>query len=204
MAQARLNGTIIDDGGAGCEARFQYGMTIAMGLFTPWQGSSLLVTGDTFSSVLTGLRGNTIYFFQAEVRNAVGVGTSGAMLSFMTIKAIGPIVEIQVPTGVTASAATLHGAVTNEGDRPGQVRFQYGASASYGMVTAWQDGFGTGNSFNATIQGLSPGSAYHCRAEFQNGRGPSVVSGDLTFSTLSETGGMVLVGDDILAILGGA
>ncbi|MDP2729132.1 MAG: hypothetical protein Q8O55_01460 [Dehalococcoidales bacterium] len=205
MAQARLNATITDDGGLSCEGRFQYGLTPAMGLFTPWQGGTL-VTGDSFSHVLTGLLGGTIYFFQAEVRNAVGTGTSGAILSFMTSLSLGsilnPIVDILAPTLVTEHQATLNGMVTFQGDRLGQVRFQWGASASYGMTTAWQSGFGTGNSFSAAISGLSPGQAYHCRAEFQNSHGPPVVSGDLTFSTLSEVGGMVLVGDDILTILG--
>jgi len=176
-----------------------------MGSFTPWQGGAL-VTGDSFSQLLTGLTGGTNYYFRAEARNAIGVGTPGAMLSFMTSLAWGsilnPIVDILAPSGLTEYAATLNGLVTSQGDRPGQVRFQYGASPSYGMVTAWQSGFGTGASFSADIRGLSPGGAYHCRAEFQNSNGPSVFSGDLTFSTLSEVGGMVLADDSLLILLG--
>jgi len=236
MGWATLNGTILDDGGVGCEARFQYGTTLAMGSFTPWYGDSLLVTGDTFAQPILGLSGGTIYFFRAEVRNSIGVGTPGALATFQTSlfgggifipppggwppviippppggggggggggSILTPVVDILTPTLVTASIATLNGVLTFQGDLQGDVRFQWGASASYGMTTPWQSGFGTGTSFSALITGLGQGGAYHCRAEFKNSHGPPVVSGDLTFSTLSETGGMVLVGDDILVIIGG-
>ena len=206
MAQATLNGTILDDGGGPCEGRFQYGSTVALGSFTPWQGGSL-VTGDTFSALVTGLLGGTTYFFRAEARNAVGVGT-GAILSFMTSLAAGsilnPTVDILPATNITECAATINGVVTFQGDLAGQARFNYGASPSYGMVTAWQGGLGTGSLFSADIQGLSPGCAYHCRAEFQNSHGPPVFSGDLTFSTLSQVGGMVLADDSLLVLLGGS
>jgi len=207
MAQARLNGTIGDDGGLPCEGRFQYGSTVALGSFTPWQGGAL-VTGDTFSALVTGLLGGTIYFFRAEARNAVGVGTPGAILSFMTSLAGGsilnPTVDILPATNITECAATLNGVVTFQGDLAGQARFHYGASPSYGMVTAWQGGLGTGSLFSVDIQGLSPGCAYHCRAEFQNSHGPPVFSGDLAFSTLSQVGGMVLADDSLLVLLGGS
>lgn len=206
MAQATLNGQIIDDGGLPCEGRFQYGTTTAMGTFTPWQGGAL-VTGSTFSALLTGLLGGTTYYFRAEVRNGVGVGTPGAILPFMTSllwgSILNPTVDILACSNITECTATLNGMVTFQGDTPGQARFHYGAGPSYGMVTAWQGGLGTGALFSADIQRLSPGCAYHCRAEFQNSHGPPVFSGDITFSTLSDVGGMVLAGDDILNILGG-
>jgi len=202
MAQATLNGTILDDGGLPCEGRFQYGSTVALGSFTPWQGGALR-TGDTFSALVTGLMGGTLYFFRAEARNAMGVGTYGAVLSFLTLLALTPTVDILPTTYETECAATLNGVVTFQGDLAGQARFHYGASPSYGMVTAWQGGLGTGSLFSAGIQGLSPGCAYHCRAEFQNSHGPPVFSGDLTFSTLSQVGGMVLADDSLLVLLGG-
>jgi len=206
MAQATLNGTILDDGGLPCEGRFQYGSTVALGSFTPWQGGAL-VTGDTFSALVTGLMGGTVYFFRAEARNAAGAGTPGAILPFMTSFAWGsilnPIVDMLSATGITECAATVNGVVTFQGDRAGQARFHYGASPSYGMVTDWQGGLGTGSLFSADIQGLSPGCAYHCRAEFKNSHGPPVFSGDMAFSTLSQVGGLVLADDSLLVLLGG-
>jgi len=206
MAQATLNGTILDDGGLPCEGRFQYGSTVVMGLFTPWQGGAF-VTGDTFSALVTGIMGGTLYYFRAEVRNAAGVGTAGAILLFMTSlhggSILNPIVDIFTATSIIEDAAVLNGIVTFQGDRVGEARFHYGASPSYGMVTAWQGGLGTGSLFSAGIQGLSPGCVYHCRAEFRNSHGPPVFSGDLTFSTLSQVGGMVLADDSLLVLLGG-
>jgi len=198
MAQARLKGRIIDDGGLPCEARFQYGTTIAMGTYTPWLAGAF-VTGDTFSQLVTGLPGNTIYYFQAEARNAMGPGLAGSMLSFITTRGLIAAVDILPPTEITAHSAKLHGVVSYQGDRPGSVRFNYGLSTTYGMFTPWQYGFATGDEFRADIIGLSEESAYHCRAEFQGS--PPIYSKDLSFSTLAELGGITLVDDELLHLL---
>ncbi|MBU1066953.1 hypothetical protein KKE60_04165 [Patescibacteria group bacterium] len=198
MAQATLNGTILDDGGLPCEARFQYGTTPGMGTFTAWFGG--FRTGDTFSRTVTGLLGNTNYYFRVEVRNAVGTGTGG-ILTFITTTgtSIRASVAILPPTEVTEHQATLQGLVEQQGTRAGNVRFHYGTTRGYGNLTGYQGGFGTGDSFSATILGLRPGTAYHCQAEFQSGT--PVFSGDLTFSTLAELGGVTLVDDELLRLL---
>jgi len=198
MAQATLNGTILDDGGLPCEARFQYGTTPGMGTFTAWLGGALR-TGDTFSRTVTGLLGNTNYYFRAEVRNGLGTGTAGGILSFITTGSIVASVAILPPTEVTEHQATLQGLVEQQGDRAGSVRFHYGTTRGYGNLTGYQGGFGTGDSFSATILGLRPETAYHCQAEFQSGT--PVFSGDLTFSTLAELGGVTLVDDELLRLL---
>lgn len=195
MAQAKLNGIILDDGGSPtCEFRFQYGQTIALGAVTPWRGG-LFQTGDTFSEVITGLAGQTRYYFRAECRNIMGVGV-GSILSFMTLTPAMPSVGILTPIEITETSALLRGVVIFDGDKSGMVRFHYGASKDYGMVTGYQMGFVTGDEFQATVRGLSPGGAYHCRAEFRNN--PAAFSGDMSFSTLSEVGGLVLADAELL------
>ena len=198
MAQARLNGTIVDDGGLPCDIRFQYGVTPALGTFTPWFAGSFR-TGDTFYQLVTGLAGNTIYYFQAEARNALGTGTAGSILSFIATRSEVAAVDILTPTLITAHSARLHAVVSYHGDRPGNVRFHYGASIAYGMRTPYQYGFATGDEFDADIGGLSEGSAYHCRAELQSS--PPVFSRDLSFSTLAEIGGITLIDDEMLHLL---
>jgi len=197
MGSAVLNGVIIDDGNLPCEGRFQYGKTPALGTDTPWRGGSLR-NGDTFSQLITGLAGNTIYYFRAQARNSLGT-SSGSILNFITAKGAIASVEILSPTDITEYSATLNGMVLNSEDDVGSVRFQYGLTTAYGMMTPWQRGFATGDTFHADIRGLSPASAYHCRAEF--GGSPSIFSKDLSFSTLAEIGGLTLVDEEILRLL---
>lgn len=201
MAQAILNGTIVDDGGLPCEGRFQYGQTLALGTFTPWQGGALR-TGDSFQQLITGLFGNTIYYFRAEARNAAGAGTPGSILSFITTSAIGgpmPSVAAMAAVNITEHSARIRGMVLDDGGRAGRVRFQYGLTSSYGVLTPWQDGFITSDEFYADIINLSPETVYHFQAQFQNN--PLVSSGDAVFSTLALLGGLAFVDENILSIL---
>lgn len=198
MGSAVLNGVIISAGGLPCEGRFQYGKTLALGTNTPWIGGAL-GDGDTFSQRITGLAGNTIYYFRAQARNSLGT-SSGSILNFITAKgATEASVDILSPTNITECAATLNGMVLNSVEDVGSVRFHYGATALYGMRTGWQHGFTSGDLFNADIEGLSPGGAYHCRAELSGS--PSVFSKDLSFSTLAELGGITLVDEELLRLL---
>lgn len=203
MAEAILNGTILDDGGLPCEGRFNYGLTPALGTTTPWQGGALH-TGDTFQQLVTGLFGNTIYYFRAEARNAAEVGTPGSILSLITISGVGgPMASVaaMAAINITDRSARIRGMVLDDGGRAGRVRFQYGLTSAYGVVTSWQDGFITGDDFYADISSLSPETAYHFQAQFQNN--PLVSSGDAVFSTLGTPGGLAFVDDNILFLLEG-
>jgi hypothetical protein len=186
-----------------------------------------LVTDDQFTALELYFQTGIPIYYQAQLRQIAVPGTvvTGAIVTF-TIPIGGsggggygaspyalpawahagplePSVSIQAATLITSNRATLNGIVSSQGDLAGNVRFHWGTSTNYGMTTPWRGGIGTGTSFTAEITGLSQGSAYHAKAEFKNSHSPAVFSGDLTFSTLSETGGMVLGGGDILTLLGG-
>jgi hypothetical protein len=196
MAEATLNGIITDDGGLPCEYRFVYSPAAGLGGSTPWSGG-WLVTGDTFSAKITGLLGNTIYYFRAEARNSEGSAV-GSILSFITTKSPISLMSVQVlpAINITENAARIRGMVVNSLGQNGQVRFHYGTTAKYGVVTAWQQGFTTGDEFHADIKGLAPETGYHYKAEFK--ASPPIFSGDATFWTLAEQGGMVLLDETML------
>jgi len=81
MAQATLNGTLIDDGGQACDCGFEWGETTAYGNTTPTESKT---TGQTFSQVITGLSVSTLYYFRAIATN--GAGTSyGEAQYFVTL-----------------------------------------------------------------------------------------------------------------------
>ena len=190
---ALLNGTVLNDGGLACEYRFQYGRTPALGSNTSWSGGSQ-VTGDDFQQKITGLAANTIYYFRAQVRNSLATG-SGDTLSFITTRA-NPAVGSLPATMISESQAILHGIVLQDSDRPGNVYFEWGGTKAYGNRTTVQNGFATGDEFNARITGLSEGTPIHYRAVFQSS--PPVFGSDTTFTTASAVGLLTLAEADLL------
>jgi hypothetical protein len=198
---AILNGLLTDDGGLACDVRFQWGQTIALGNFTPWllgDGTTYYRTGATFSQTITGLAGNTIYYFQAQARNAVGT-SSGAILSFVTTHGDTILVTTLPPTLITDSRAYLHGILTDALGQVCETRFVWGSTTDYGNITAWRGGLTTGQTFDTAIGELSPDTAYHYAAEAQS-NGLIYRGNDIIFTTLPlET--VVFVGDEIFFML---
>lgn len=95
---ATLNGTIVQDMGAGCETRFEYGATSAYGMQTPWVSG--YVTGDSFADEILGIAPGHSYHFRAVARNRYGVGY-GQDVTFSTLSDMGP------RTGMTMELALL-------------------------------------------------------------------------------------------------
>lgn len=69
MRSARLNGTLVDDGGEVCQCGFEWGPDTSYGFTTPTESK---VTGETFSQVIHGLDPGTIYHFRSFATNSSG------------------------------------------------------------------------------------------------------------------------------------
>lgn len=95
MAQATLNGQVVDDGGLPCSVRFEWGSTTAYGQITRWQGG--LTTGMTFSATIFGLGEGVLYHFRAVAQNARGI-FYGQDMSFSTLVAEG--IPVMIDDGV--------------------------------------------------------------------------------------------------------
>ena len=132
-----------------------------------------------FSVSVSGLSGNTTYYYKAFAKNAFGTA-EGEILWFTT--GIGaPIVQTSEATNITGSSATLVGNVTSDGGATVTARgFVYGTSAS-NLSQNVQSGSGTG-SFTKAITGLSLETTYYYKAYATNVAG--TVYGDvMTFTT---------------------
>jgi alpha-tubulin suppressor-like RCC1 family protein len=154
---ATLNGSVTDDGGEGCQYRFEYDTDSGepYASHTEWTGSK--TTGQSFSENIDSLSQVTKYYFRAQCKNSAGT-SSGSELSFNT--------RPGVPTSFSATAVS-----SSQID----LSWTKGDSAQKTMVrrsdiaypTAPDAGnqvyFDTGTSISDT-SGLSPGTTYYYSA----------------------------------------
>jgi len=80
--KATLNGTLDDDGGEACDARFQYGRTTDYKVNTEWQSGKISL--DTFLQAISKLNPVKVYHCRAQAKNSVGTG-NGSDVDFTTI-----------------------------------------------------------------------------------------------------------------------
>jgi len=98
-----------------------------------------------------------------------------------------PTVTTSPATEIRSLAATLNGTLDSDGGEACEVRFQYGLTDVYGIVTPWQGGKQTGNTFLQAINGLKPNTTYHFCAQAKNSSGTSNGT-DHTFTTKGSKG----------------
>ncbi|MDD5700924.1 MAG: S8 family serine peptidase [Dehalococcoidales bacterium] len=178
---ATLHGSLISLGTASSvELSFEWGAAGGeAGGILPGD-PALLTSPGAFSTDLTGLAPDTIYYYRAQ---AVGDGTSsGGEIIFKTEQ------EITLPAVATIGAdpaitsARLYGDLTDMGGFSSvQVYFEWGKTTEYGNTTEPQEATAAGI-FESKITGLSPLTAYHFRAAAQ--AGDITIGGeDKTFTT---------------------
>jgi hypothetical protein len=177
-----LNGSITSTGGVDAtQSGFAYGTsaTLTSGVSTSTLGAQ---TGTaTFSSNLTGLTPNTVYYFRAYATNTAGTGY-GSILSTTTLAVSAPTVTTQAASSVTATTATGNGNITVTGNINPTVRgFAYGLTIAYGATTTESGNFSTG-AFTGSISSLTCNTLYHIKAYATNSSGTSFGS-DQTFTT---------------------
>ena len=181
---ATLNGNLTALGTASSvTVSFEWGTTTSYGSETAAQ--SLTAIG-AFSANLTGLTSSTTYHFRAK---AVGHGATvyGEDMTFTTAGL--PDTALPVISQVNASEITTSGATiiwtTNE---PATSRIEYGLTEEYGSFTTLDANLVTAH--NVGLTGLKAGKTYHYRVISKDTPNNETVSGDYTFTTSSNSGGM--------------
>lgn len=120
-----------------------------------------------------------------QIRITVSDGTATAEATFeLAVNAYPPSAAVLATDGMTATTATLRGAVTANGF-PATARFEWGATTAYDQAAtatlSGPDSAGV-HAASASLQGLEAWTVYHYRLVATSNQGSSS-SGDATFRT---------------------
>jgi hypothetical protein len=169
-----ISGSVTNDGGTGCETRFEYGITDAYGSTTGWQSGK--TTGVSFSSLLENLIIGQVYHYRAVIKNSTAT-TYGDDVSFTTIFTIPMNFSVKSTSSTSVSMSWIEGGentliMTREGTYP--TDRTEGVEAYFGPDDS------------ANYSDLSPGKTYFFSGWSQRPDGNSVVW-TLTYATEAVT-----------------
>ncbi len=179
---ATLGGEVTGDGGESITDRGIYYSTSS----DPGNNETKVNLGvglGVFSTEITGLAGDTEYYYTAYASNSIGTGF-GAILSFTTGQSIvKPTVTTTVASEVSETSATIGGNVTSQGGAPVTERGIFYGTSSDPINTGAKILVGSGtDTFSTTLSGLIDGTRYYYVAFATNSAGTSYGT-TLSFNT---------------------
>lgn len=138
-------------------SQVEYGLTSALGTFTPVDNS--LVTSH--SVALSGLQLNTLYYYRARSQDAAGNPSTSATLTFTTssVSDTTPPFRSNGSPGGTLPAGTTQTVISLNTDENANCRYSLTSGAAYSSMT---NNFAVtgGTSHSSTASGLSDGRTY--------------------------------------------
>ncbi len=174
-------GEVLNDGGSAVISRglcWNHGTQPSLLNYQTMDGTG---TGS-FTSKLTDLNGNMIYYVRAYATNLTGTGY-GEVISFTSFGQM-PEASAISATQVKETTATLNGKV-NTNNLPTTVTFEYGTTTEYKSSVSSAEGIleGGKSEVSAVISGLKSASFYHFRIKAVNSLGIAY-GNDIKFSTI--------------------
>ena len=147
-----------------------------------------------FVSLLTGLKGNTVYYVRAYATNSAGTGY-GPEATFTTLVDL-PVVTTTAATAITKVSAVSGGEVTYDGGGTLTARgLAWSTTANPTIDGTVVLDSGTGISvFISNLTGLVLNTTYHVRAYATNSAG-TAYGADISFTTLADITKLWIVGD---------
>jgi phosphodiesterase/alkaline phosphatase D-like protein len=177
---ATFNGTV-STGGLPGNAWFEYGTDLSFGYSTTL--NAFIFNGGysgNYSTNVSGLTSNTVYYFRAVAQNSYG-RAYGNVVSFRTNLYIPGYNNSMPPTAVTTSAAVLasntaqmNALILTGNSQNANSYFEWGTTSDLSNQTAITPLSGSpAIRHTNTLTGLAPGTTYYFRAVAQNSYGTS-------------------------------
>lgn len=180
---ATSGGNVTSDGGAAVTAKGVCWGTATKPTVTNSKTSDGTGTG-AFTSSLTGLTPNTMYYVRAYATNSEGT-SYGNEVSFTTSQIVVATVTTTAASAITSTTATSGGNITANGGGDITARGVCWSTSANPTTADGKTSDATGSgTFTSNITGLLPGTLYHLRAYATNIAGTAYGS-DLTFTTLA-------------------
>ena len=178
---ATTGGNVTSDGGAEVTARGVCWGTTASPTISGSHTSDGKGTGS-FTSNLTGLNPNTMYYIRAYATNSEGTAY-GNEVTFTTNPIVLATLTTTAVTSITSTTAVSGGNITADGGGTISARGVCWSTTANPTVAdnKTTDGTGTG-SFTSNLTNLLPGTTYHVRAYATNSAGDAY-GNDVTFTT---------------------
>jgi hypothetical protein len=180
---AQSGGTVAADGASTVTARGVVWSTSTNPTVTlPTKTIDGTDTGP-FTSVITGLTGNTTYYVKAYATNANGT-SYGSEVSFTTTTI--PTLTTSPVINVSTTFATSGGVISSDGGVSVTARgvcWSTSPNPTIALSTKTSDGTGTGT-FTSNITGLTLNTTYYVRAYATNANG-TAYGAQVSFTTLS-------------------
>jgi hypothetical protein len=150
------------------------------------QDDDLLLDGDTIKSTITGLTAGGVYYYRAYVEKN-GMVKYGQQATLQT----SGVYTLNQFENVSGESITLFGSIVGNIDAE-EYGFRFSVNSNLSGSIAVIVPSVPGDTFNVTINGLTPGQTYYFNA-FVFTSGPALVEGEtLKFSTLSNPAGNAL------------
>lgn len=112
-----------------------------------------------------------------------GAGSEPQLRVVYTVPIASPTVTTMDALDSGYTSVTFRGYLTDDGGEACATRFKYDVSTAYGLVTAWQSGYVTGDYFTSIKDGLTPGTLYYFKAEADNSAAGTALGSGITALT---------------------
>jgi uncharacterized protein (TIGR02145 family) len=183
---ASSGGNISSDGGGSITARGVVWSSIQNPTIALTTKTSDGTGSGSFSSSLTGLAPNTLYYVRAYATNSAGTAY-GNQESFTTATVVLPTLTTTIATSITSTTASSGGNINSDGGGSITARgvcWSTSPNPTIALSTKTSDGTGIG-SFASSLNGLVPGTSYFVRAYATNTLG-TTYGNELSFTTLPQ------------------
>ncbi len=191
-ASAFLNGKIISSGGNLPQVAIYYGPADGGVNAGAWSNNvSLGPQTGNFTTMVTGLKTNTAYFFTAHASNTAGISWAKPSGNFVTPATVTvPTVTNLPATSVSFASATLNGQVLNTGNEWPIVTIFYGTTDGGTNSAVWSNHISLpaqSGVFSSQVVGLAQNTTYYFTTFVSNSAGVSWGGPSQSFTTLTVT-----------------